>query len=130
MLRRAAASSSQNAVGSPLGSPWRTRPLPFLLVGGLAAMTKLALLAVLMRLGWSVVIANAVALLTSTQVNFALNASFTWRDRWAAADRATARSERTHLVASRWLRFMGATAGSSPSGGPLCSPCSSSAPCS
>jgi len=103
--------SSHTLVSDPPANPSAARPLRFILVGGLATLTQLALLALLLRLGWSASLANAAALFASTQVNFALNACCTWRDRWDATDRASARGERTRLVASRWLRFMGAAAG-------------------
>lgn len=91
-----------HSVGRPRWYSGKGRPLRFLLVGGVATSTQLALLALLLRLGWSAVLANAAALLTSTQINFALNAVFTWGDRWDGTAR---------LVAARWLRFMGAAAG-------------------
>ena len=92
--------------------PTKARPLRFILVGGLATLTQLGLLAVLLRPGWSAILANAAALLVSTQVNFALNAVFTWGDRWdGAANGSSAGESGARLIAARWLRFMGAAAG-------------------
>lgn len=75
------------------------RPLRFALTGGIAGATQLALLALLTRHGWQELPANGVAFLLAAQVNFALSATFTWRDRFD--DRALGR---------RWLTFHGSIA--------------------
>jgi len=76
-----------------------TRPLRFALTGGIAAVTQLALLALLTGHGWPTLPANAVAFLLAAQVNFALSSTFTWRDRSAG------RGLRRH-----WLAFHGSIA--------------------
>ena len=82
----------------------RARPLRFAVTGGLAGLLQLALLALLTRHGWDSILANVVALLLSTQANFALSYLFTWRDR------------RPHegtppVVFVRWAAYQGSVAG-------------------
>ena len=82
----------------------RARPLRFAVTGGLTGLLQLALLALLTRYGWNSIPANAVALLLSTQANFALSYLFTWRDR------------RPHegtppVVFVRWAAYQGSVAG-------------------
>ncbi len=76
------------------------RPLRFVLTGGVAGVTQLALLALLTRHGWPELAANGVAFLLAAQVNFALSVTFTWRGR------CDGRS-----LGRRWLAFHGAIAG-------------------
>ncbi len=76
------------------------RPLRFALTGGVAAVTQLALLALLTRHGWPDLAANGVAFLLAAQVNFALSVTFTWRDRCDG-----------YPLGRRWLAFHGAIAG-------------------
>src|SRR2546423_5004724 len=80
------------------------RPLRFAVTGGLAGLLQLAMLALLTRHGWDSILANVVALLLSTQANFALSYLFTWRDR------------RPHegtppVVFVRWAAYQGSVAG-------------------
>jgi putative flippase GtrA len=85
----------------------RARPLRFAVTGGLAGLLQLALLALLTRHGWNSILANAVALLLSTQVNFALSHVFTWRDR-----RPHEGTEGTPpVVLVRWAAYQGSVAG-------------------
>lgn len=72
----------------------------FVAVGGLASALQVALLALLTRHGWDAIPANMVAFLLAAQVNFALSATFTWRDRGAVAP-----------LWRRWLLFHGSIAG-------------------
>jgi putative flippase GtrA len=60
------------------------RPLRFAGTGGTAASVQVLLLVVLTRHGWNALVANGVAFLMATQVNFGLSAAFTWRDRGVA----------------------------------------------
>jgi len=76
------------------------RPLRFALTGGVAGITQLALLALLMRYGWPGLAANGGAFLLAAQVNFALSVTFTWRDRCDGRP-----------LGRRWLAFHGAIAG-------------------
>ena len=76
------------------------RPLRFALTGGVAGVTQLGLLALLTRHGWPDLAANGVAFLFAAQVNFALSATFTWRDRLDGRP-----------LGRRWLAFHGAIAG-------------------
>ncbi len=80
------------------------RPLRFAGTGGIAALVQLGLLDALTAGRWTPVLADAVALLLSTQVNFALSYVFTWRDR-----RPRAASPR--VVLGRWAAYQGSTAG-------------------
>jgi len=81
----------------------RARPLRFAFTGGAGALTQLALLAGLVRLGLHAVPANGLALLVSAQVNFALSYLFTWHDR-----RAIGPAWRT--LPARWFAFHGCIA--------------------
>ncbi len=96
--RRAGGRAEQGGRGRGLFGR-ATRPLRFALTGGIAAVTQLALLALLTRHGWPTLLANAVAFLLAAQVNFALSSTFTWRDR------RTGRGLRR-----RWLAFHGSIA--------------------
>jgi putative flippase GtrA len=82
----------------------RARPLRFAVTGGLTGVLQLALLALLTRHGWNAIPANAVALLLSTQVNFALSHLFTWRDRRPHAGTLP-------IVVMRWVAYQGSVAG-------------------
>ena len=82
----------------------RARPLRFAVSGGLAGLLQLALLALLTRHGWNSITANAVALLLSTQANFALSYLFTWCDR--RPDKGT-----LPVVLVRWAAYQGSVAG-------------------
>ena len=66
------------------------RPVRFAAVGATCAALQLLGLALLVRLGVEQHVANALAFLLSTQVNFALSAAVTWRNRLAAGGSPTA----------------------------------------
>jgi putative flippase GtrA len=84
----------------------KARPIRFFLVGQTATLTQLCVLYALTSLGWLPGVANAVALILSSQVNFFLSATFTWRDR-DALERRGERSRGTALIIlGRWARFM------------------------
>ena len=84
----------------------KARPIRFFLVGQTATLTQLCVLYALTSLGWLPGVANAVALILSSQVNFLLSATFTWRDR-DALERRGERSRGTALIIlGRWARFM------------------------
>jgi putative flippase GtrA len=84
----------------------KARPIRFFLVGQTATLTQLCVLYALTNLGWLPGVANAVALVLSSQVNFFLSATFTWRDR-DALERRQERSRATgFVVLKRWARFM------------------------
>lgn len=90
----------------------RLRPLRFLLVGGVTALVQLALLAALLDQRWPSLVGNGAALAVAMQVNFALNATFTWGDRWDAPLLGEhARRSEWWVALSRWGRFMLAAAG-------------------
>jgi putative flippase GtrA len=72
----------------------------FIAVGALASALQVALLAFLTGHGWDAFLANVAAFLLSAQVNFALSAAFTWRDRAHGAP-----------LWRRWLLFHGSIAG-------------------
>jgi putative flippase GtrA len=91
----------------------RMRPARFLLVGGATAVVQLGLLAVLLGMRWPSLVGNAAALAIAMQVNFALSAGFTWVDRWGEPLLGEKGAPSAWWVAlSRWVRFMGAAAGS------------------
>lgn len=81
------------ASAAPDGAPgllWRAlgrvpRPIRFGAVGGTCALLQLLALEGLARLGLELHLANAIAFLLSTQVNFALSSAITWRDRLVLA---------------------------------------------
>ena len=81
-----------------------TRPVRFVVTGGLAALVQLGLLQVWTGLGWDPLPANVVACLVAAQVNFWLSQLFTWGDR--GGTRRIALS-----VAPRWARFHAAISG-------------------
>ena len=70
------------------------RPVRFAGVGATCAALQLLGLALLVRLGVEDHGANALAFLLSTQVNFALSAAVTWRDRLDATGRPAAVARR------------------------------------
>ena len=74
----------------------------FVMVGGMASIVQLALFTVFEHRGWPDFPADALSLLLSAQVSFALNASITWRDRWVR-----------HRLLRNWLLFHGSIAGTS-----------------
>jgi putative flippase GtrA len=76
------------------------RPLRFAATGLTAGLVQLGLLAVLTGLGWPDLAADVVAFALAAQINFALSARFTWRDRVDARP-----------LWRRWLAFHGAIAG-------------------
>ena len=77
-----------------------TRPLRFAATGLAAGFVQLGLLALLTGLGWPGLAADIVAFALAAQVNFALSARFTWRDRPDARP-----------LWRRWLAFHGAIVG-------------------
>jgi putative flippase GtrA len=74
--------------------------LRFAAVGGIASALQVALLALLTRYGWDALLANVVAFVIAAQVNFALSATVTWRDRARGAP-----------LGHRWALFHGSIAG-------------------
>jgi putative flippase GtrA len=80
------------------------RPLRFACTGGLAALVQLGMLDVLTDWRWTPILANAVALLLATQLNFALSYVFTWGDR-------RPRTGRPVTVLGRWATYQGSVAG-------------------
>lgn len=76
------------------------RPLRFACTGGLAGLTQLSLLALLLRHGWHPQGANALAFLVAAQFNFVLSYLFTWHDRPA-----------TRKLWRSWIMFHGSIAG-------------------
>lgn len=64
------------------------RLVRFAAVGGTCALCQLLILEQLARLGLELHLANALAFLLSTQLNFALSSAITWRDRLGAGDGA------------------------------------------
>lgn len=92
-------------VSPPLGLfSARMRPLRFISAGLLAGAVQLGLLAALLYWNWAAVPANIVAFIAATEINFVLNALFTWRDRRGALTGG-------RFWLTRWLRFHGAIAG-------------------
>ncbi len=87
-------------------APWSraARPLRFALTGGIAALVQLGILDALTDARWTPILADAVALLLSTQVNFVLSYRYTWRDRRPRAGAPRA-------VLGRWATYQGSTAG-------------------
>ncbi len=83
---------------------WAARPLRFALTGGSAALVQLGILDALTDGRWSPILADAVALLLSTQVNIVLSYLFTWRDRRPRAGTPRA-------VLGRWAAYQGSAAG-------------------
>jgi putative flippase GtrA len=103
----------QGAIASPqTRSHWsrlfsgKARPIRFFLVGQTATLTQLCILYALTSLGWLPGVANAVALILSSQVNFFLSATFTWRDRDALESRRERNGITTLIILGRWARFM------------------------
>ena len=84
----------------------KARPIRFFLVGQTATITQLCVLYALTSLGWLPGVANAVALVLSSQVNFFLSATFTWRDRDALERRGGRSRGTTLIILGRWARFM------------------------
>ena len=80
------------------------RPLRFACTGGLAALVQLGMLDALTHWRWTPILANAVALLLSTQLNFVLSYLFTWRDR-------RPRTGTPLGVLGRWATYQGSVAG-------------------
>jgi putative flippase GtrA len=84
----------------------KARPIRFFLVGQTATLTQLCVLYALTSLGWLPGVANAVALVFSSQVNFLLSATFTWRDRDALETRRERNGTTALIILGRWARFM------------------------
>lgn len=101
----AAAPSQKRSLWSRLFSV-KARPIRFFLVGQTATLTQLCVLYALTSLGWLPGVANAVALILSSQVNFFLSATFTWRDRDALERRNERNGATTRVILGRWVRFM------------------------
>ncbi len=87
-------------------APWSrvARPLRFALTGGSAALVQLGILDALTDNRWPPVPADVVALILSTQVNFALSYLYTWRDRRPHAGMPCG-------VLGRWAAYQGSAAG-------------------
>jgi dolichol-phosphate mannosyltransferase len=94
----------QRQLGALLFSE-RIRPLRFAITGGAAAIVQLCLLATLTHQGWNSALANITSFLLAAQVNFALSALFTWRDRRPAAGAAPS------ALRARWAMFHASIAG-------------------
>jgi putative flippase GtrA len=101
----AVAPSQKRSLWSRLFSG-KARPIRFFLVGQTATITQLCVLYALTSLGWLPGVANAVALVLSSQVNFFLSATFTWRDRDALERRSERNGATTRIILGRWTRFM------------------------
>ncbi len=82
----------------------QARPLRFILTGSLAGLSQLGLLAVLLRLAVSPLLANGIAFLLAAQLNFLLSLLFTWRDRHAI-------NRASRQLLQRWLTFHGSILG-------------------
>src|SRR5579875_3681070 len=80
------------------------RPLRALSTGGFAALIQLGVLAVLDHQHWAPVLANIVALLIGTQVNFVLSYHITWHDRRPPKGAS-------HVVLRRWIAYQLSNAG-------------------
>jgi putative flippase GtrA len=78
----------------------KMRPVRFAITGGIAGLTQLALLTLLLDQGWYALWSNLVAFLLAAQLNFLLSGLFTWRDRRAGRS-----------LGRRWLAFHGSIAG-------------------
>ncbi len=90
--------------GLPLLATQQARPLRFILTGSLAGLSQIGLLAVLLRLAVSPLLANGIAFLLAAQLNFLLSLLFTWRDRHEI-NRASLQ------LLQRWFAFHGAILG-------------------
>jgi putative flippase GtrA len=80
------------------------RPLRFAFTGSLAALAQLALLDTLTARRWQPMPAEAVAVVVSTEINFALSYLVTWYDR-----RPRAGSPR--FILGRWAAYHASVAG-------------------
>jgi putative flippase GtrA len=77
----------------------RARLLRFVLTGGIAGLSQLTLLSLLLDRNVPSLIANATAFLIAAQLNFVLSSLFTWRDRVPVQP-----------LWGRWLLFHGSIA--------------------
>lgn len=77
------------------------RPLRFAVVGGFCFVVQGGVLFSLGLLGLPLAVANAVGFVASAQLNYALSALFTWRDRPAGQPRR---------VVARWVSYQATTA--------------------
>ena len=86
---------------------WRKRAVRFAAVAATCTLVQLLVLACLARLGVSKVMANGIGFGLSAQVNFALSAQVTWRDRKPrpALDGRTGLGARLGGWPTRWVRF-------------------------
>jgi putative flippase GtrA len=82
----------------------QARPLRFILTGSLAGLSQIGLLAVLLRLAVSPLLANGIAFLLAAQLNFLLSLLFTWRDRHEI-------NRASRQLLQRWLTFHGSILG-------------------
>jgi len=80
------------------------RPVRFFCTGGVAGLLQLGLLETLVQSGWNPVLANVVAALLTTQVNFVLSLLFTWYDR-----QPDSAMKQAFLI--RWLSYQGVSLG-------------------
>jgi putative flippase GtrA len=80
----------------------RTRPIRFIITGGISACVQLGFLYVLTRYALNPNLANALAFLLSAQVNFLLSSLFTWGDR---------RPSKKRTLLQRWVTFHGSIVG-------------------
>jgi putative flippase GtrA len=56
----------------------------FVLVGAASGIVQLALLDLFLRLGWSPIPSDAIAVVAGTEINFLLSTFITWQDRWVS----------------------------------------------
>jgi putative flippase GtrA len=84
-----------------------TRPLRALGAGGFCGLLQLGLLAALLARRWSPLPADVLALALTTQLNFGLNAAFTWQDRPAHGRQR----RRGRALLRRWAAYQGTSAG-------------------
>ena len=86
---------------------WRQRAVRFGAVAAFCTLVQLLVLACLARLGVDKVMANGIGFGLSAQLNFALSAQVTWRDRKPRTARHGRTGLRARLGASpaRWARF-------------------------
>lgn len=73
------------------------RPLRFLIVGGLTFVVNIGLLVLFTTLGLGSIVAYAIALALSVQLNFAVNQLLVWHDRPLSPGRRS--------LAIRWISF-------------------------
>ena len=83
------------------------RVVRFAMVAGSCTLLQLLILDFLNHLGVNRLLANGIAFVLSAQVNFALSALFTWRDRKPRLARHTKsiKATKAGIWATRWIKF-------------------------